>query len=197
MARGFFQDAADDFDSGGFQAIQAAAGCSGVWILHGGDDALDARGEDGFGAGAGASGVIARFERDVERRTLRALTCGFQRDDFCVIAILILMKALADNFAFADDDAADCGIRAGEADAFARQVERVVHEANVVWVHGLVEERVDVGFGVERNQIVDLFAGADETNGEAEFARDGDDDAAFGGAVELGEDDAGDARRWR
>ena len=38
-----------------------------------------------------------------------------------------------------------------------------------------------------------LFADADEADRQAEFAGDGDDDAALGGAVELGEDDAGDA----
>ena len=38
-----------------------------------------------------------------------------------------------------------------------------------------------------------MFADADEADGEIEFAGDGDGDAAFGGAVELGEDDAGDA----
>src|ERR1700722_12659215 len=59
--------------------------------------------------------------------------------------------------------------------------------------HELVKERVGVSFGVERNEIVDLFAGADETNRQAEFARNGDDDAALRGAVELGENDAGDA----
>jgi len=57
----------------------------------------------------------------------------------------------------------------------------------------VVEKRVGVGLGVEGDEVVDLFAGADEADGQAEFAGDGDDDAAFGGAVELGEDDAGHA----
>src|ERR1700735_1466727 len=57
----------------------------------------------------------------------------------------------------------------------------------------LVEEGVDIGLGVEGNEVVDFFAGADETDGKIQFAGDGHDDAAFGGAVELGQDDAGDA----
>ena len=57
----------------------------------------------------------------------------------------------------------------------------------------LVEERVDIGLRVEGDEVVDFFAGADEAYGEIEFAGDGDDDAAFGGAVELGQHDSGDA----
>ena len=37
------------------------------------------------------------------------------------------------------------------------------------------------------------FAEADELDRDAEVALDGDDDATLGGAVELGQDDAGDA----
>ena len=59
---------------------------------------------------------------------------------------------------------------------------------------GLVEEGVDIGLRVEGHQVVDLFAGADEADRQIQFARDGDDDAALRGAVELGEHDAGDAR---
>ena len=67
------------------------------------------------------------------------------------------------------------------------------HEVLIVGIHGLVEQRVGVSLSVERNEIVDLFAGPDETDGEAEFAGDGDDDAAFGSAIELGENNSGDA----
>ena len=57
----------------------------------------------------------------------------------------------------------------------------------------LIEERGDIGFGVEGEKVGDLFADADVANGDVEFAGDGDGDAAFGGAVEFSEDDAGDA----
>ena len=114
------------------KTLEAAAFRRGIRILHRSNDALDARGDDRFGAWTGAAGVIARFERDVERRALRFCSGGFERDDFRVIALLVLMKSLTDDFAVAHNDATDRRIRAGEADAFAREVERVVHEANVV-----------------------------------------------------------------
>ena len=58
---------------------------------------------------------------------------------------------------------------------------------------GLVEEGVDEGFAVEGEDVFEFFADAGVDDGEFELGGDGEDDAAFGGAVELGEDDAGDA----
>ena len=55
---------------------------------------------------------------------------------------------------------------------------------------GLEERRA-----VEVDQIVDTLADADELDRNAETGRDGDDDTALGGAVELGEDDAGQLGR--
>ena len=46
--------------------------------------------------------------------------------------------------------------------------------------------------GVERLEIVDLLADADEMHRQAVFRGDGDENAAAGGAVELGHDEAGD-----
>src|SRR5579859_4058564 len=66
---------------------------------------------------------------------------------------------------------------------------------HIIRVRGLIEERIGVGFGVEGNHVVDLFAGADEANGQAEFAGNGNDDAAFGGAIKFGENDSSDADR--
>ena len=63
---------------------------------------------------------------------MRLSAGGLERDNFRVIAIFVLMKSLADDFAFMNDHAADRRIRTREADAFAREVERVIHEANVV-----------------------------------------------------------------
>ena len=57
-----------------------------------------------------------------------------------------------------------------------------------------VEERVDVGLGIERDQVVDFFAGADEANRQIQFAGNGYHDAALGGSVEFGEHDARDSR---
>src|SRR5580658_1223582 len=56
-----------------------------------------------------------------------------------------------------------------------------------------IKERVDIGLGIEWDQIVDFFAGAHEADRQIQFAGDGYYDAAFGGAVEFGEHDAGDS----
>src|SRR6202044_3403466 len=56
----------------------------------------------------------------------------------------------------------------------------------------LVEQGVDEGGGVEGDDVLELFADAGVADREAELVGDGDDDAAFGAAVELGEDDTGD-----
>ena len=55
----------------------------------------------------------------------------------------------------------------------------------------LVEEGGDEGVAVEGDEVFELFAGAGVDDGEVEFGGDREDDAALGGAVEFGEDDAG------
>ena len=128
----FFLHAADNFDSSSAKTLETTAFRRGIRILHRSNDPRDARGDDCFGAWTGAAGMIARLKRDVERRALRFSSSSFERHDFRVISILVLMKSLADDFAVAHNDAADRGVRARETHAFAREVERVVHEANVV-----------------------------------------------------------------
>src|SRR3989442_5381030 len=56
----------------------------------------------------------------------------------------------------------------------------------------LIEEGVDEGAAVEGNDVFEFFADAGVDDREFEFGGDGEDDAALGGAVELGEDDASD-----
>src|SRR5690349_23987837 len=56
-----------------------------------------------------------------------------------------------------------------------------------------VKKRVDEDLRIEGHEIVGGLAGADEAHRQAQFAHDGDDDAAARGAVQLGEHDAGDA----
>src|SRR3954468_21300161 len=57
------------------------------------------------------------------------------------------------------------------------------------------EQRLDERVGVEWLEVVDRLADADELDGEVDRLADGDDDAPLGGAVELGQDDAGAADR--
>jgi len=55
-----------------------------------------------------------------------------------------------------------------------------------------VEEGVDEAGAVEGDDVFEFFADACVDDWEFEFGGDGQDDAAFGCAVQLGEDDAGD-----
>ena len=57
----------------------------------------------------------------------------------------------------------------------------------------LLEQRVDVLLRRERDQVVDAFADADVADRQLQIVGDRDGDAALGGAIELGEDDAVDA----
>src|SRR6185437_13694792 len=105
----------------------------------------------------------------------------------------ILMTTFADDCTLSDENATAQGIGAGEAGAFAGQSQGVLHEASGVRVHSSaessVEKRIRVGFRVKGHHVVNLLAGADETNGQAELARDRDDNAALGGAIEFRQDD--------
>ena len=56
-------------------------------------------------------------------------------------------------------------------------------------------ERAGEVVGVERAQVLERLADADELDGNAELARDGKRDAALGGPVELREDDPVDRDR--
>src|SRR5579871_1651222 len=58
----------------------------------------------------------------------------------------------------------------------------------------LVEEGIDISLRVKWNEVVNLLAGAHVTNRQIQFAGDSDDDSAFRRAVELGENDSGNAR---
>src|SRR5579863_9393153 len=69
---------------------------------------------------------------------------------------------------------------------------RSIHDSSASRL-GSVEERVDIGLRVERNEVVNLFAGANETNRQVQFARDGDDDAALRGAIEFRQHDSSHA----
>ncbi len=73
-----------------------------------------------FGAGAGASSVAARFERDVHGRALRALSGLAQRDNFGVIAAVVDVKTFADYAAGFYDHRANRWVGMGQADAAAR-----------------------------------------------------------------------------
>ena len=181
-----FADARFAVEVGGTECFESAARDFGIGIARRSDDAGDACLNQSLRTGAGASRVVAGFERDVSSGAAGLFAGGFERNDFGVVAPAKLMETFADDVARVDDDTADSRIRAGEADAVAREFQRTLHEADVVIVHSLVEKGGSVGFGIERDHVIELFAGAHKTDRQAEFAGDSDDDSALGGAVEFG-----------
>src|SRR5208283_514931 len=131
-----FEEARVHHNSRGAQTSEAAAARLGIGVLHRGNDAGDSRGDDGFSTGAGAASVIARLECDVEGGAACAVSGLFEGDDLRVVTPVVLVKALAEDRAILRDNATDGRVGAGEADALAREVQRVLHEVNVVRVHG-------------------------------------------------------------
>jgi hypothetical protein len=79
--------------------------------------------------------MVARLKRYVERRLASVLAGLLQCHDFRVVTPVVLMKAFADNRAIFHNDAAHRGIRARQPDALARQIERMLHEMQIVIVH--------------------------------------------------------------
>lgn len=55
------------------------------------------------------------------------------------------------------------------------------------------EQGVEVGVEIEGEEVVDPLAYTNEADGEAALVGAGDEDAALRAAVELGEDESGDA----
>ncbi len=75
------------------------------------DHAGDFRGHQHFGAGSGASGVIARFEGDIRRRPGGAIARSFQGDDFrMVLAAGSVIPPPGNRIILANDDAPDHGV---------------------------------------------------------------------------------------
>src|ERR1019366_9381225 len=56
-----------------------------------------------------------------------------------------------------------------------------------------IEQRIDEVLRVERQKIADFFTNSHVSHRQAKFLRDGYHHAAFGGAVEFGEHNAGHA----
>src|SRR5262249_40591636 len=78
----------------------------------------------------------------------------------------------------------DCFAHAGSLHTIASSVCETVSRSRR-------EQRLDVLLRIERLQILELLADADELHRQIELALDAEDGAALGGAVELCEDDAG------
>src|SRR4051794_11025027 len=60
-----------------------------------------------------------------------------------------------------------------------------------LWLPLLLEQGLDVGVGVERLQVVELLADADELDRQIQLLLDAEDGPALGRAVQFGQDNAG------
>ena len=115
------------------------AGDGGVGIDGGGDNAAEAGFDKRIGTGRSAAGDVAGLEGDVGGAAVNAIarmSCGLaEGDDFGVVKEIVLVPALADDLAGpVENDAADSGIRRGDTDAAARELEGAAHPVEVeVW----------------------------------------------------------------
>ncbi len=137
-AAGFGLAEADgDLDARGAQSFKTVAGDGGIGIDGGGDDAGYSRFDERICAGRRAAGDVAGFQSDVGRATVDAIAsvrCGLaQGDDFSVVEEIVLVPALANDLAGAvKNDAADGGVRRGDADAAASEFEGAAHPVEVL-----------------------------------------------------------------
>jgi hypothetical protein len=59
----------------------------------------------------------------------------FERDDFRVVAPIVLMETFTEDGAVFDDHATNGGIRARQTNAFRGKVQRMFHEVLIVSIH--------------------------------------------------------------
>ena len=90
------------------------------------------------------------------------------------------------------------GEDAGELEAGEEQEQRpeIERQAADLRIHAGPYQCLGESLGVEGLQIVLAFADADEMHRQAEFGRQRHQNAALGGAVQLGHDQAGQRHRW-
>ena len=108
-----------------------------IRILHGNDDARDARLCHSLGAGARASVVGARLERHIERRPAREVARHAERVDLRVRRSRLPVPALCDDAAVAHDDRADERIRARTPLGMARDAQGLAHVIFICHSHHL------------------------------------------------------------
>ncbi len=150
------------FDSGAPKFGEAFAGNGGIGVTHGNDNAFHSSCDDCFRAWASAAGGATRFESDVESRAARFLSPpvsarrsrrgrdgrsrgSLRRRRDCPLTSTAPTKGF------------------GWARATPRRANPSARDM-CQSSRSSVEERVDVGLGIERDQVVDFFACADEAD---------------------------------
>jgi len=121
-----------DFDVGGAELCDALPADERVGVFGGDDDADDSGGDQRVGAGAGAAMVGAGFEGDVGGGTSgreASRGCHFERDDLGMVAVVVEMRAFADDAVLiVDEDAAYLRVGGGKGGRLSRELESSLHE---------------------------------------------------------------------
>ena len=130
-------NAEGDFKACGAHPLGSASGYGGIGIDGCGHHAGKSGGDQSFRTGAGAAGVVAGLERDVggaAAESFAGVLCGdLESDHFGVVEKIVLVPAFAGNLAGAvEKDAADGGVRGGEGDTAASQLESALHPVMVL-----------------------------------------------------------------
>jgi len=106
-ARLAFEETDFNLDTGGAQLAESAPRDGWIWVAHCRHHAANSRGDQGIGARAGAPSVRAGLEVDVEGCSASSLARDFQRENLCVLAAFVAVKALANHPAAANEDRSD------------------------------------------------------------------------------------------
>ena len=130
-------DAYGGFNACGAQGFHSVAGDGGVGVDGGGYYAANTGGDQGLGAWAGSTGVVAGLEGDVgsaaEKAVAGVLFSDFEGGDFSVVDEVVFVPALARDLAGAvENDAADGGVGRGEGDAPTGQFQGSLHPIAVL-----------------------------------------------------------------
>ena len=111
-------------------SLKASAADKGIGVDGCNDDTPEAGGDEGVGAGAGATLMAAGLESDVGGGSLDGETARgglFEGHDLGVIVVVVKMCAFTQNLVVAGDDAADLRVGARKRDGVGGKVERAPH----------------------------------------------------------------------
>ena len=178
-----------DFEAGRAQLPKAFAAHQRIRILHGRDTRRTPARDERLGTRRCAPLMGARLQIDIQSRASRAVTGLLEGDESRRALPGTGVKTATDDLIVAHQDRADQWVGAGLPAALAGQIQSLARENR----DSFLEERFDELFRLEWQQVFRLFADADVADGQIQLARDRHHDPAFGGAIQLGQHDAGDA----
>ncbi len=134
-----------DLDTGLAEEMEAATGVGGIGIGGGHHDPFDVGGDNGVGAGRGASVGAARFQGDVERGPAQVVTLGLGIADGLDLGMGHsgpMMPAVAELKAVSNQHGPDHGIRTGPAPTAACQCQGPSHPVEILdRIHSTIRHR--------------------------------------------------------